>query len=75
MMQEAQRRRSQIRQWSYLLGLEHYRNNAGEIDRRYDYRYPQFTRLRELVREVPLGEEELGDLRGDELESIRFYAR
>ena len=76
-IQEAKRMASQIQQSSDLWDLEHYlTQRRKEIDRKYDYRYSRLTQVfGRLLYEKRLGEEELGGLREDKLQRIRFLAK
>ena len=57
--------------------MEHYlTQRRKEIDRKYDYRYSRLTQVfGRLLYEKRLGEEELGGLREDKLQRIRFLAK
>jgi hypothetical protein len=72
-IQETKKMASQIQQSSDLWDLEHYlTERRKEIDRKYDYRYPQLTHVfGKLLYEKRLHEEELRGLRADKLNSIR----
>ena len=76
-IQRAKQMASEIQQSSDLWDLEHYlTERRKEIDRKYDYRYSQLTRVfGRLLYEKRLGEEELGGLREDKLKSIRSFAK
>ena len=76
-IQEAKKMASQIQQSSDLWDLEHYlTQRRKEIDRKYDYRYSRLTQVfGRLLYEKRLGEEELGGLREDKLQRIRFLAK
>ena len=76
-IQRAKQMASEIQQSSDLWELEHYlTERRKEIDRKYDYRYSQLTRVfGRLLYEKRLGEEELGGLREDKLKSIRSFAK
>jgi len=76
-IQEAQKRASQIQQSSDLWDLEHYlTQRRKEIDRKYDYRYSQLTHVfGKLLYEKRLREEELRGLAEDKLRSIRSVAQ
>src|SRR5260370_2451272 len=60
-----------------LWDLEHYlTQRRKEIDRKYDYRYSQLTRVfGRLLHENRLSEDELHGLREDKLKSIRSVAK
>ena len=76
-IQQAKKMASQIQQSSDLWDLEHYlTQRRKEIDRKYDYRYSRLTQVfGRLLYEKRLGEEELGGLREDKLQRIRFLAK
>ena len=76
-IQEAKRMASQIQQSSDLWDLEHYlTQRRNEIDRKYDYRYLQLTRVfGKLLYEQRLRQEELCGLREDKLKPIRSFAK
>ena len=76
-IQEAKRMASQIQQSSDLWDLEHYlTQRRKEIDRKYDYRYPQLTQVfGRLLYEKRLRQEELRGLGEDKLEPIRSLAK
>ena len=73
MIQEAKQMASRIRQSSDLWDLEHYlTERRKEIDRKYDYRYSDLTRVfATLIREDRLRGDDLRGVREDKLESIR----
>ena len=76
-IQEAKRMASQIQQSSDLWDLEHYlTERRNEIDRKYDYRYSQLTRVfGKLLHEQRLRQEDLHGLREDKLKPIRSFAK
>jgi len=76
-MQEAKKMASQIQRSSDLWDLEHYlTQRRKEIDRKYDYRYSQLTRVfGRLLYEKRLREEELRGLGEDKLKPIRSFAK
>ena len=75
-MQQAKQMANQIKEPADVWGLEHYlTERRKEIDRKYDYRYSQLTRVfGRLLHEGRLSEEELRGLRDDKLKSIRSFA-
>src|SRR5439155_3290186 len=76
-IQEAQKRASQIQQSSELWDLEHYlTQRRKEIDRKYDSRGSRLTEvLGRLLYENRLREEELRGLREDKMKPIRSCAK
>jgi photoprotection regulator FRP-like protein len=76
-IQEAKKMASQIQQPSDLWDLEHYlTERREEINRKYDYRYSQLTRVfGRLLYEKRLREDELSGLREDKLNSIHSLAK
>ena len=76
-MQEAKKMASQIQGSSDLWDLEHYlTQRRKEIDRKYDYRYLQLTRVfGKLLYEQRLRQEELHGLGEDKLKPIRSFAK
>lgn len=76
-MRKTKQMANQIKEPADVWELEHYlTEHRKEIDRKYDYRYSQLTRVfGRLLYEKRLGEEELGGLREDKLKSIRFFAK
>jgi hypothetical protein len=75
-MQQAKQMANQIKEPADVWGLEHYlTERRKEIDRKYDYRYSQLTRVfGRLLYEGRVSEEELRGLRDDKLKSIRSLA-
>jgi hypothetical protein len=75
-MQQAKQMANQIKEPADVWGLEHYlTERRQEIDRKYDYRYSQLTRVfGRLLHEGRVSEEELRGLRDDKLKSIRSLA-
>jgi hypothetical protein len=75
-IQQATRMTNQIKGPADAWGLKHYlTERRKEIDRKYDYRYSQLTRVfRRLLYEGRVSEEELRGLRDDKLKSIRSLA-
>jgi triphosphoribosyl-dephospho-CoA synthetase len=75
-MDEAKQKANQMKEPGDLWDLEHYlTERRKEIDRKYDYRYSQLTRVfRRLLYEGRVSEEELRGLRDDKLKSIRSLA-
>ena len=75
-MQKAKQMANQIKEPADVWGLEHYlTERRKEIDRKYDYRYSQLTRVfGRLLYEGRVSEEELRGLRDDKLKSIRSLA-
>jgi len=75
-MQQAKQMANQIKEPADVWGLEHYlTERRKEIDRKYDYRYSQLTRVfGRLLYEGRVSEEELRGLRDDKLKSIRSCA-
>jgi hypothetical protein len=73
-IQEVERMASEIQESSDLWELEHYLSERRkQIDRKYDYRYSQLTRvLGRLLYENRLSEEDLRGLREDKMKSIRL---
>ena len=76
-MRKTKQMANQIKEPADVWELEHYlTERRKEIDRKYDYRYSQLTQVfGRLLYEKRLGEEELGGLREDKLNSIRSFAR
>jgi hypothetical protein len=76
-IQEAKKMASQIQQPSDLWDLEHYlTERRDEINRKYDYRYSQLTRVfGRLLHEKRLRADELSGLREDKLNSIHSLAK
>ena len=76
-IQETKKMASQIQRSSDLWDLEHYlTQRRKEIDRKYDYRYSQLTRVfGRLLYEKRLRQEELCGLREDKLKPIRSFAK
>ena len=76
-IQKAKKMANQIMEPADVWELEHYlTERRKEIDRKYDYRYSQLTQVfGRLLYEKRLGEEELGGLREDTLDSIRSFAK
>jgi hypothetical protein len=76
-IQEAKKMASQIQQSSDLWDLEHYlTQRREEINRKYDYRYSQLTRVfGRLLHEKRLRDDELRGLREDKLKSIHSLAK
>ena len=76
-IQEAKKMASQIQQPSDLWDLEHYlTERRDEINRKYDYRYSQLTRVfGRLLYENRLGEKDLRGLPEEKMKSIRFFAQ
>ena len=76
-MQETKQMANQINDPADLWDLEHYlTQRRKEIDRKYDYRYSQLTRVfGRLLHESRLSEEELRGLGEDKLKSIRSFAK
>ena len=76
-IQKAKQLANDIQQSSDLWDLEHYlTERRKEIDRKYDYRYSQLTRVfGRLLHEGRVSEEELRGLREDKLKPIRSFAK
>ena len=76
-MRKTKQMANQIKEPADVWELEHYlTERRKEIDRKYDYRYSQLTQVfGRLLYEKRLGEDELGGLREDKLNSIRSFAR
>src|SRR5215467_6131813 len=76
-MRKAKQKANQIKEPTDVWELERYLSERRkDIDRKYDYRYSQLTQvLGRLLYEKWLGEEELGGLREDKLNSIRSFAK
>ncbi len=76
-MRKTKQMANQIKEPADVWELEHYlTERRKEIDRKYDYRYSQLTQVfGRLLYEKRLGEEELGGLREDKLNSIRAFAK
>jgi len=76
-MRKTKQMANQIKEPADVWELEHYlTERRKEIDRKYDYRYSQLTQVfGRLLYEKRLGEEELGGLREDKLNSIRSFAK
>ena len=76
-MQEAKQMVSRMKEPADLWDLEHYlTQRRKEIDRKYDYRYSQLTRVfGKLLHEGRLSEGELRGLGEDKLRSIRSLAK
>ena len=77
LIQKTKQMAKQIKEPADAWKLENYlTRRRKEIDRKYDYRYSQLTRLfGRLLYEKRLGEEELDGLREDKLGSIRSLAK
>ena len=75
-MQEAKKMANQIKEPANLWDLEHHlTQRRKEIDRKYDYRYSQLTRVfGRLLYEGRVSEEDLSGLREDKLKLIRSSA-
>ncbi len=76
-IQKAKQLANDIQQSSDLWDLEHcLTERRKEIDRKYDYRYSQLTRVfGRLLHEGRVSEEELRGLREDKLKPIRSFAK
>ena len=76
-MRKTKQMANQIKEPADVWELEHYlTERRKEIDRKYDYRYSQLTQVfGRLLYENRLGEEELGGLREDKLNSIHSLAK
>ena len=76
-MQEAKEKANQVNEPADLWALEHYlTQRRKEIDRKYEYKYSQLTRVfGRLLHEGLLKEQELRGLEEDKLKSIRSIAK
>ncbi len=76
-MQEAKQMANQINEAADLWELEHYlTQRRKEIDRKYEYKYSQLTRvIGRLLHESRLSEDELRGLNEDKLKLIRSFAK
>src|SRR5437660_10785756 len=75
-MRKTKQMANQIKEPADVWELEHYlTERRKEIDGQYEYRYSQLTQVfGRLLYEQRLGEQELGGVGEDELESIRTFA-
>ena len=77
LMRKTKQMANQIKEPADVWELEHYlTQRRKEIDRKYDYRYSQLTRVfGRLLYEKRLGQEQLDGLGEDKLRSIGSFAK